>query len=61
MIIKLVGRLNDLELGKVENGVYTETGLLADDAHRWKILSWIHEEIKEGTIIKVEMTPGAAW
>jgi hypothetical protein len=48
MKIELVGKYNNLELGTVEEGVYTETGLLADDAHRWKILAWINENLKDG-------------
>jgi hypothetical protein len=53
MKIKLVGRLNDLELGTVEEGIYRSTGLLADKDHLWKILSWIDQELEDGTTIKV--------
>lgn len=56
MKIKLVGGVNELELGTVEDGVYNETGLLADNAHRWKILMWINTELEAGTIIRVVKT-----
>ena len=57
VVIKLVGRLNDLELGYLEDNTYYLTGLLDDDGHRWKILEWIKQELEDGQTIKVVMTP----
>ena len=54
MKIKLVGRLNELELGGVDDqGIYRPTGLLADPAHVWKILAWINAELEAGDTIQV--------
>lgn len=53
MKFKLRGRVNDLELGYVEDGIYHLSGLLADRDHTWKILEWINQELKEGNTIKV--------
>ena len=56
MKIKLTGKVNDLELGTEENGIYTPTGLLADDSHRWKVLHWIDVELANGHEIRVMKT-----
>lgn len=57
MKIILRGRLNDLELGRVKDGTYTEMGLLADEAHRWKILEWIDQGLSAGEVIRVVKVP----
>lgn len=56
MKISLRGKYNDLELGTVEDGIYTPTGLLADRDHTWKILNWVDTELKNGDLVRVIKT-----
>ena len=54
-VIKLRGKHNDLELGFYNHdlGYYETTGLLADDAHQWKILGkWINQNLEDGFPIR---------
>lgn len=56
VVIKLVGKYNDLELGYFENNTYHKTGLLADHEHGWKILEWIHQNLQDGFSVRVQTT-----
>ena len=50
----LARRDDDVEeqlLGSVENGIYSIEGLLGDDDHRWKILAWIDEHLRDGFLV----------
>lgn len=54
-VIKLVGKVNDLELGfyNPELNCYELSGLLADHDHHWKILEWLDINLSDGFDVRV--------